>query len=450
MRKLFILTAIFLSSFLLNSCTGTWSSQKSESPSSLSIQTPLPDDSNTDEETIRFLEDRVKLDPDDMISYNMLGDRYLKRLRETGNLTYLTLAEKTAKESLRVLPAERNTRGLNLTAAVQYSSHEFSAAQKTAEELIKLLPDQITFHQILGDSLLELGEYEKATTVFKKMEKLGDDSSTAKFALAIRIARLEKLKGNLAKAENSFLESLNIATNMKTLSRETVAWSNAQVAEHYFSVGDYKKAETYYQEALRIFPRYFLAIAGLGQVKAAQGDLGQAIKQYEEVVGVLPDLNFVAMLGDLYKLSGKEKEAQQQYALVEQIAKLSTLNGVLYNRSLVIFYANQEIKPQEAYEQAQKEYEARKDIYGADALAWTALKAGKLPEAQIAIKEALKLGTKDAKIFYHAAMIAHSSNDIKSAQSYLKQALELNPQFDPLQSLKARKLLEQLTNQPVS
>jgi hypothetical protein len=46
-----------------------------------------------------------------------------------------------------------------------------------------------------------------------------------------------------------------------------------------------------------------------------------------------------------------------------------------------------------------KEYEARRDIYGADALAWTALKAGKISEAQSAIKDALRLGTQDAKGF---------------------------------------------------
>ncbi|KAF0240796.1 MAG: hypothetical protein FD167_4104, partial [bacterium] len=189
-----------------------------------------------------------------------------------------------------------------------------------------------------------------------------------------------------------------------------------------------------------------LAIAGLGQVKAAQGNLDQAIKQYEQVVRLIPDLTFVATLGDLYKLTGKEKEAQQQYDLVEQIAKLSTLNGVLYNRSLAVFYANHDIKALEAYTQVEKEFETRKDIYGADALAWTALKAGKLTEAQTAIKHALKLGTKDAKIFYHAGLIAQASGDNKAAKDYLEQALNLNPQFEPIQSLNAKKVLTQIGN----
>lgn len=443
--KSIVIIIVFLSSFLFNSCTGVGSSsEKNQPPSSFSPTNPLPDNTNTDEETIRFLEDRVKRDPDDMISYNMLGERYLKRLRETGNLTYLTLAEKAAKESNRILPPENNITGLSLMASTRYASHEFTIARELGEKLIKLQPDQIFSYQVLGDALLELGDYEQATSIFKKMEKLGDSSPNGKFTLAIRVARIEKLHGNIAKGETSLLEALDIALSMKTPSRELIAWSSAQLAEHYFSTGDYNKAENYYKESLKIFPDYFLAIAGLGQVKAAQGDLDQAIKHYEQAVRLIPDLTFVATLGDLYKLTGKEQQAQQQYDLVEQIAKLSTLNGVLYNRSLAIFYANHDIKLPEAYNQAEKEYENRKDIYGADALAWTALKAGKLTEAQAAIKDALKLGTKDAKIFYHAGLIAQAANDNKAAKTYLEQALSLNPHFDPLQALNAKKILDQL------
>ena len=445
MKTIFVITIVFSVSFLVNSCTNNDSSVKNQSLSSFS-PTTLAEDTNTEEETIRFLEDRVKRDPDDMICYNMLGERYLKRLRETGNLTYLSLAEKAANESIRVLPPERNITGLSLLAVTKYSSHEFTVARDQAEKLITLQPDQIYSYQVLGDALLELGEYEKAISIFKKMEKLGDDSPNAKFTLAIRVARIEKLKGSIAKAETSLLEALNIALSMKSPSRELIAWSSAQLADHYFSIGDYNKAETYYQQALKVFPDYFLAIAGLGQVKAAQGNLDQAIKQYEQVVRLIPDLTFVATLGDLYKLTGKEKEAQQQYDLVEQIAKLSTLNGVLYNRSLAVFYANHDIKALEAYTQVEKEFETRKDIYGADALAWTALKAGKLTEAQTAIKHALKLGTKDAKIFYHAGLIAQASGDNKAAKDYLEQALNLNPQFEPIQSLNAKKVLTQIGN----
>ena len=79
------------------------------------------------------------------------------------------------------------------------------------------------------------------------------------------------------------------------------------------------------------------------------------------------------------------------------------------------FCADHGIKTEEAYENALKEYAGRRDIYGADALAWTALKAGRVAEAQTAITEALRLGTRDARLFYHAGMIARAAGNSSGA-----------------------------------
>jgi len=160
----------------------------------------------------------------------------------------------------------------------------------------------------------------------------------------------------------------------------------------------------------------------------------------------LPDPIYVAALGDLYKLAGREQEAAAQYALVEQIARLGARGGALYNRQLALFYADHDLKPAEAYELAAREYQLRQDIYGADAVAWTALKAGKLAEAQAAIKEALKLGTQDARLFYHAGQIARAAGDRAAAADYLKRALALSPQFDPLQAAFARQTLAEVSS----
>jgi len=123
---------------------------------------------------------------------------------------------------------------------------------------------------------------------------------------------------------------------------------------------------------------------------------------------------------------------------------LSELNGALYNRQLALFYADHDLRVDEAYKLAATEYVTRKDIHGADALAWTALKADKLIEAKTAIKDALRLGTNDAKLFYHAGMIEKAAGNKVGAADYLQKALKLNPAFDPLQVAKARATLEEL------
>ncbi len=138
-------------------------------------------------------------------------------------------------------------------------------------------------------------------------------------------------------------------------------------------------------------------------------------------------------------LENKIKNDPEDYSASSKLAglylqKLRETGNAQYLELAFRFYADHDIKPDEAYQLAAKEYEVRKDIYGADALAWTALKAGKLTEAQTAIKDALRLGTNDARILYHAALIARASGDETAARGFLQRALKLNSQFDPLHS----------------
>jgi len=442
-NKLIFLIIIGIIILAQSACGGSWSSPPPPSSSLPSVAppaaAPLASDEAASEMSIRFLEDRVRRDRDDFIAYNKLAGYYLQRMRETGDLKYLELASRAAHSSLEAIPAEDNPGGLAALAQAEFASHDFVAARNDAAQLTRLDPGRSYPYQTLGDAYLELGDYDQAAAAFRQLEHLDGRN----VASETRLARLSLLRGDVNDAQRRFASALSLALDQVPPPREMVAWCRWQLGETAFSVGDYEGAEKNYRDALTTFPDYFRALASLGRVRAARGDLAGAIEQYERAIQRLPDPTFVAALGDLYKLTGREKEAAAEYQLVEQIARLSALNGQLYNRNLALFYADHEMKAEEAYAAATKEYEARRDIYGADAVAWTALKAGKLAEAQAAIKEALRLGTRDAKLFYHAGMIARAAGDAASARDYLKRALALNPQFDPLQSPIARKALEQ-------
>ncbi len=404
--------------------------------SSVPVVTLAPDAS---EGAIRFLEDRVKKDPDDFIAYNKLQGYYLLRLRETGNVTWLDLATRAAQASLKAMPLEQNPGGLAGLVQAEFDAHEFAAARDHSQQLIQLEGNKGYPYQLLTDALLELGDYDGAEKAWRELQKRDRNSVAA----LTRQARLATLRGQPEIAERLYTEATLGAAKLVPASRETVAWCRWQLGEHHFNQGDYEAAEKHYRDALITYPDYYRALAGLGKTLAARGDLAGGMVQYERVVNILPEPAFVAALGDLYKLTGREKEANAQYAMVEQSGKLSQAKGNLYNRQLALFYADHDVKVEEAYLLAKKEYDARRDIYGADALAWTAFKAGNLVEAQTAMKEALHLGTRDARLWYHAALIARATGDQSAAVKHLKQTLQLNPQFDPLQAAIARKALAQ-------
>jgi tetratricopeptide (TPR) repeat protein len=409
-------------------CLGCESYSSLASANSPAIPTAAPIEAIPDagESAIRFLEDRVKRDPDDFIAHNKLAGYYFTRLRETGNPAWLGLAERAARNSLKSIPTEQNPGGLAALIQAEFAAHEFAAARDHALQLKRIEPRKSYPYLLLGDALLELGDYEGARAAFREMQKRGGED----VAGMTRQARMAALEGDNARARTLYAEALAFAVAAVPPSRETVAWCRWQLGETAFAMGDYDGAENHYRDSLTTFPGYYRALAGLGRVLAAKGDLNGAIEQYERAVRVLPDPPIVAALGDLYGIAGRAKEADARYALCEQMARIGAANGQLYNRHLALYYADRDLNVEEAYRLAAREYEARRDIYGADALAWAALKAGKIDEAKKTIGEALRLGTKDAKLFFHAGMIARAAGDKAASNEYFRRALKLNPRFD--------------------
>src|SRR5262249_60438907 len=114
-------------------------------------------------------------------------------------------------------------------------------------------------------------------------------------------------------------------------SRETIAWCRWQLGDLAFMTGDYPTAERRQREALAGSPDYPHALASLARVRAARGDVADAIALYERAVAILPDPATVAALGDLYALAGREREARAQWDLVEAIGHLGAATGNLYD-----------------------------------------------------------------------------------------------------------------------
>ncbi|MFN2455982.1 MAG: tetratricopeptide repeat protein, partial [Pyrinomonadaceae bacterium] len=198
---------------------------------------PLASDEAGSEAAIRFLEDRVKRDPDDFIAFNKLAGYYLLRIRETGSLNYLDLASRAAKFSLAAMPAEQNFSGLAALAQSEYAAHDFAGARDHALQLIQLDPTKSYPYQILADALLELGDYDGAAGVFGQKNKFGQGTSAE-----TRLARFALLRGDTNAATRHLADALELEQNASPPSRETVAWCRWQLGEVAFATGDYQQA----------------------------------------------------------------------------------------------------------------------------------------------------------------------------------------------------------------
>ncbi|HLA08302.1 MAG TPA: tetratricopeptide repeat protein [Anaerolineales bacterium] len=387
-------------------------------------------------DAIKSFQNRIRRNPKDAVSYTILGDLYIRQARETGDVSSYQRAEAALSQALDLLPGYAPAGAL--LASAHYAQHNFDQALELAERVYESNPKTTSAQVIIGDAYLSLGNYEQAETIY---QELGKTEATP--PVLARLAHLEELKGNPKEALHLLRRAAGDALRSGG-TRESVAWYLLRVGDMYFNIGEIKESGTYYEASLRVFENYHLALAGLGKVRAAQGKYDEAIAYYQRAISIVPQPDFLAALGDIYMLTNQPDEAQLQYKTVEYIGKLAGINKQIYNRQLANFYSDHDLHLKEALRLALAELESRKDLYGYDAAAWAYYKNGKFEEARVLMDQAMALGTRDARLFYHAGMIALQLGDEAQAREYLEQALTINPHFSVLYADEARTTLDTL------
>ncbi len=393
--------------------------------------------SATDSE-IRFFQWKISQDPDDYLYYDRLGVAYIHKARETGDATYYNLATAALKKSIDLESdypeAAAATKHL---ATVYYAYHRFGEALTLAEKALTLNPRDITPYGLIGDARCESGDYTEAWAAYRHLE-----GPQVEYLKQSRLSAESFLKGDTQAAIAHM--RLAVANSVEThMARESVAWSYFTLGDDYFLAGDISGAKAAYEDALKIYPDYYRALAGMAKAAAAEGHFDEAASFYRKAIAVIPLPSYAAALGDVYAKIGNTAQARKQYDLVEYIGRLSSFNRIVYNRELSVFYADHKIHLAEALELARKEFESRHDIYTSDALAWALYANNRHEEAASAISEALRLGTQDALLFFHAGMI-YERIDKGKARDYLEKAIALNPQFQLLLADTARAALLRL------
>src|SRR6478736_1122120 len=126
----------------------------------------LAQQARTDNE-ISFYQRLLKSDPQNGRGYFTLADALIRKARESGDPEYFNRAEAALKQALEIAP--RNPLALRHLAYVYYSRHEFAPAAVEAERAIALNPNDAHAYGILGDALMETGEYAKAEESYRKM-----------------------------------------------------------------------------------------------------------------------------------------------------------------------------------------------------------------------------------------------------------------------------------------
>ncbi len=370
---------------------------------------------------VAYYQQLLKRNPQNAKAYLGLGDALIRKARETGDTGYFNRAEDALKRSLELAP--ENSGALRHMAYVFYSRHEFAPAAVFARKAVEMNSSDSDSYGVLGDALLEVGQYGEAQAAYSTMIEL--DKSLYSYS---RLAGLKSARGEVDGAIADLERAIAIGKATRQPA-ESIAWTEWQLGVEYFAQGNLLAAESNYRRALESYPNYYRALAGMAQVRAAQKNYDEAIALYQKAIRILPMPEYAAALGAVYEKIGNPEQARRQYELVEYIGKLSALNQTLYNRELAYFYADRDINANQGLALAHRELDYRRDIYAYDVVAWNLFRNGNFAEARASIDQALVLGTKDAKLFFHAGMIYFSLGEKGKAKEFLARALAVNPYF---------------------
>ncbi len=380
---------------------------------------------------IRAAQAAIEEKPNNAKGYNLLANAFMQKARETGDFSLNLRAEQSLKESFRVAPD--NYDATKHQAALLLNFHKFPEALQTAQKALAVSPKDFTVYDVMVDALVELGDYDRAVESAQKRVDIRPD--TAAYS---RISYLRSLHGDT----KGSIEMMRMAAESASPANpEGIAWCRVHLGDELMNDGRLQEAEREYDFALFTLPDYHLALAAKGRARFASGDTENAISFYKRAADRVPLPEYVTALGDLYTKLGRTNEAKQQYAQVEFIEKAGASSGT-YSLQIAMFWADHDIRLDEALAIAQRERAGRNDIYTADTLAWILYKNGRFQEAKAAIDEALRLGTLDPRLLYHAGMISLSLGDKKAGSNYLKKALTINPSFDILHADIAREKLK--------
>jgi tetratricopeptide (TPR) repeat protein len=365
---------------------------------------------------IERLQQRLKANPDDANTYAQLGMLMLARVRETAEPQLYVQAEQAFHEALKREPNQVDA--LIGLGSLALSRHAFAEAITWGEKARAINPYRAQILGVIGDAQVELGRYDDATATIQKMVDTRPD-----IASYSRVSYVRELHGDVDGA----IDAMTRAARAGSPGAEATLWSQTYVGHLYFNQGNLDTAAQIYSGVLAQQPGYPYAMGGLARVRAAQGRTDEAITLYQSILNRIPLPQYAIELGELYDSLGKSNEAQAQLDLVRAIQQLNATADMNTDLEMALFEADHGDTAR-AVELARAAYAKRPSIHAADALAWALYRNGDAAQAQKYAREALKLGTKDALMHFHAGMIAQEIDKVQ-AQKHLRMAIDLNPYF---------------------
>jgi tetratricopeptide (TPR) repeat protein len=387
----------------------------------------VPEPKTAVDQQIARLAASARREPRKVAYWVALGQAWIRKARESADPGYYVNANDCAMAAVEVAP--QSPLALDLRALVRMSEHRFAEAQAIADAVLHDHPDDAMALGTRSDAALERGDFRTAALAAEDMLALKPNLPSY-----TRASYLHFLQGDVAPAREAIRLALDAAQDDRD--REPRAWTLVQAALLFFHEGDYTGAEYGLDQALALVPDYPPALVAKARLRMGVGDPARAIPLLERAEAQSPLVETAILLGDARTLAGDSSGAEQAYARVERQGQRGD------PRTLAYFLAREGRDPARALVLVEDELRGRGDTYTRDVHALALLAAGRVSEARAEIDRATALGTRDARLYYHAGLVRLAQGQQQSGRRLIRRALELDPRWDAVEATHARTLLK--------
>ncbi len=334
-----------------------------------------------------------------------LATLFITKARVTGDPGFYKQAEACA--DAMPAAADGNFAARLVRGHVKHALHDFAAAEKIARELVAargLFLD----HGLLGDVLLDQGRLDEARAVYQKMI----DSKPCLQSYA-RAAQMRWMQGD-AEGCRELLGNAAVAGSQRD--PESLAWVLSRRAGLELQGNDHAAALRLADEALALVPDYPAALLARGRAAWALGQRDEALRSFASAAARYPLPEHLWAYADALHAAGRHAEAATTEAELERSGERED------PRTFALWLAAHDRDAGRSLRLAEAEFKIRQDAYTLDALAIARLRAGDVEGARAAMHQALTVGVRDARVFLHAALVAHAAGERAMAVAHADAA----------------------------
>lgn len=348
-----------------------------------------------------------------------LARLFMRRRRETSKPVLMLYARDAIDAALELQPDHAEARILR--GLVHQYDHEFRAARALAESVLVSNPSLEEAQLLRGDAALELGDYHVAAEAYQAAvdHRPGLRSYN-------RAAHMSWLFGH----PDGALELLKLAIDSgHPGSPESTAWCLVDGADIHRRQGRSKTSLDWATAALRFQPNYGPALVAIARAHAKRGEAQLALEAFERAVRILPTVDTLLEMSELYREIGHVEEAAGSLEMAEalsaddprpmahRLARRGNLGPAHLEQALLL---------------SQRALTERRNIQTWDTRALVLIRAGRLDEARVAMQRATSLGTVWPEASLHWALLEVVAGQDHAARHHLARALELDAGVDPV------------------